>query len=412
MKFSQYFAYKIAWGKTSQEGLSRNIVRIGQLAVAIGIIVALITLSTGIGAKKEIKQKLADFGGHLTITAYNSNLSMDSDTLHLNPNFYSKFPLRDIEHIQSYAIKSGIIRSKESFDGVLFKGVDPLYDTIRFQKFLKKGHFPHFSSKKISDEVVISQKIADNFYLKVDSTFVMVFINEKNPETKPIYRKFKVAGIYSTDIEQFDKLYIIGDLKQVQKINQWKPDVVGGYELFVNDVDQDLAPIKSKVNNLIGYNLVALTATDHFSEIEEWIKIFDTNIFIILFIMLFVVIINMVMVLLILILERTHSIGVLKTLGANNSQIRQIFIAYAIYIMLPGLIVGNSIALLLLWIQNKFGIVRLPPENYYISQAPVFLSWEMLFLVNLGSILISILVLWLPSLLIKRITPTRALKVK
>ncbi|MGP2570598.1 ABC transporter permease [Ornithobacterium rhinotracheale] len=412
MKFSQYFAYKIAWGKTSQESLSRNIVRIGQFAVAIGIIVALITLSTGIGAKKEIKQKLADFGGHLTITPYNSNLSMDSDTLHLNPDYYPKFPSKNIEHIQSYAVKSGIIRSKESFDGVLFKGVDAKYDTVRFQKFLKKGHFPKFNPNKISDEVVISQEIANNFYLKVGSTFVMVFINEKNPEAKPIYRKFKVAGIYSTDIEQFDKLYVIGDLKQVQRINQWAPDVVGGYELFVPDVDQDLTPVKEEVNNLINYNLIALTATDHFSEIEEWIKIFDTNIFIILFIMLFVVVINMVMVLLILILERTHSIGVLKTLGANNSQIRQIFIAYAVFIMLPGLIAGNSIALLLLWIQSEFGIVQLPPENYYISQAPVFLSWQMILLVNLGSILISILALWLPSLLIKRITPTRALKVK
>lgn len=412
MNFSRYFAKKIAREGSCKDNLSHNIIRIGKLAVAIGVVVALITLSMGIGAKKEIKQKLADFNGHITISPYNNNLSLNSDSIALPKNFYPKFPSKAIQHIQAIATKSGIIRSENSFDGVLLKGVDSYFDKKRFQKFLLKGSFPEYGKNKISNEVVLSKTIADKFYLDVDSIFVMVFVNEKNLSTKPIYRRFKVKGIYLTDISQFDNLYVIGDIRQVQKINGWNRQTVGGFELFVPDVDMDLSPLKSDINDAIGYDLIAQTATDHFQEIEEWINIFDTNIFLILFIMLFVVIINMVMVLLILILERTHSIGVLKTLGANNIQIRKIFIHYAVYIMLPGLAIGNFIALVLLLSQQYFGFIQLPAESYYISKAPVYLSWQMLLGVNLGSIFVSILALWLPSLLIKRISPTQALKIK
>lgn len=390
--------------------MSRTIIRIGQFAVAIGIIVALVTLSTGIGARKEIKQKLADFNGHITVRPYNSNLSFNSDTINLPKDYYPNFPLEQISHIQAIATKSGIIRTEEAFDGVLLKGVDENFDKRRFQKFLRKGNIPQFVKNKLSDEVIVSQKIANNFYLDIDSTFVMVFVNEQQANAKPVYRKFVVKGIYATDIAEFDDLYVLGDIKQVQRINQWDSTQVGGFELFVKNIEADLNPIKEEVNGIIGYDLVAETAMELFADIEEWINVFDLNIFIILFIMLIVVIINMVMVLLILILERTHSIGILKTLGADNWQVQKIFINYAIFIMLPGMLIGNIIAIGLLLMQKYFGIIQLPPENYFIEKAPVYLSWDMILLVNLGSILISAIVLLLPSLLIQRITPTRAMK--
>ena len=390
--------------------MSRTIIRIGQFAVAIGIIVALVTLSTGIGARKEIKQKLADFNGHITVRPYNSNLSFNSDTINLPKDYYPNFPLEQISHIQAIATKSGIIRTEEAFDGVLLKGVDENFDKRRFQKFLRKGNIPQFVKNKLSDEVIVSQKIANNFYLDIDSTFVMVFVNEQQANAKPVYRKFVVKGIYATDIAEFDDLYVLGDIKQVQRINQWDSTQVGGFELFVKNIEANLNPIKEEVNGIIGYDLVAETAMELFADIEEWINVFDLNIFIILFIMLIVVIINMVMVLLILILERTHSIGILKTLGADNWQVQKIFINYAIFIMLPGMLIGNIIAIGLLLMQKYFGIIQLPPENYFIEKAPVYLSWDMILLVNLGSILISAIVLLLPSLLIQRITPTRAMK--
>ena len=411
MSFSWYFSKKIGLGKTSKNQLSRTIIRIGQVAVAIGIIVALVTLSTGIGARKEIKQKLADFNGHITVRSYNSNLSLNSDTINISADYYPNFPLEEIEQIQAIATKSGIIRTADAFDGVLLKGVDVNFDKNRFQKFIRKGEIPTYSNDKISNQVIVSQKIANNFYLDVDSTFVMVFVNENQLDTKPVYRNFTVAGIYATDIAEFDDLYVIGDLKQIQKINQWNNTQVGGFELFVDDVEVDLEPIKTQVNEIIGYNLLAESATDLFADIEEWINIFDTNIFVIIFIMLIVVIINMVMVILILILERTHAIGILKTLGANNAQVQRIFVNYALFIMLPGMILGNLIGIGLLLIQKYFGVIQLPPENYFIEKAPVFLSWDMILFVNLGSILISAIALWIPSLLIQRITPTQAMKV-
>lgn len=410
MNFSWYFAKKIGLGKTSKNQLSRTIIRIGQLAVALGIIVALVTLSTGIGARKEIKQKLADFNGHITVRPYNSNLSYNSDSISLPKSYYPNFPLQEIVHIQAIATKNGIIRTENAFDGVVLKGVDQSFDVQRFHKFLKKGKFPLWS-KEISDQVVVSEKIAHNFYLDIDSTFLMVFMNEKQAQAKPIYRKFKVAGIYATDIAAFDDLYVIGDIRQVQKINQWKPGEVGSFELFVDDVESNLDNTKQEVNQIIGYDLLAESATDSFRDIEEWIHIFDTNIFIILFIMLIVVIINMVMILLILILERTRSIGILKTLGANNRQVRKIFVHYALFIMVPGMLAGNILAIGMLLVQKYYGVIQLPPENYFIKEAPVYLTWEMILYVNLGSIVISAFALWLPSYLIQRISPSKALKI-
>lgn len=411
MSFSRYFAQKIGFGNTERHQLSNTIIRIGQFAVALGIIVALVTLSTGIGARKEIKQKLADFNGHFTVKPYSSNLSYNSDATEINNDFYPNFPLEEVEHIQAIAVKNGVIRTSESFDGVLFKGVDEHFDYERFKKFLRKGSIPKFSENKISEEVIISQKTADNFYLDIDSSFVMIFVNESTPNPKPIYRKFTISGIYSTDIKEFDDLYMIGDIKQLQRINQWNDKQIGGFEIFIKDIEADIFPIQEKINETIGYNLIAESAFDHFADIEEWINIFDTNIFIILFIMVIVVVINIVMILLILILERTKTIGLLKTLGANNNQVRKIFVYYALFIMVPGLVLGNIIALLLLFIQHQYGIIQLPPENYFISKAPVFLSWEMVLGVNLGSILISAITLWIPSLLISRISPVKAMKI-
>lgn len=411
MNFSWFLSYKIAWSKTSTKHLSGHIVRIGQVAVAIGVIVALVTLSTGVGARKEIKQKLADFNGHFTIRPYNSNLSLNSDSITLPQDYYPHFPDDEIEHIQAIATKSGIIRSPESFEGILFKGVDKNFDAERFQKFIKKGSVPHYSGDSISREVMISQTLADKFFLDIDSTFQTIFVNEKQRNPQPIYRTFKVKGIYSTDIQAFDDLYLIGDLQQVQRINGWGKNQVGGFELFTGNVESDFEPIKERINEIISYNLLAESATDHFPEINDWIQIFDTNISLILSIMLVVVVINMIMILLILILERTHTIGVLKTLGAGNFQIQMIFVYYALFIMLPGLLVGNIIALALLLTQQQWGIIQLPPENYFISQAPVYFSWQMIAAVNIGCLLICGLILLLPSYLVRRISPVKALKI-
>src|SRR5690606_7640580 len=370
--------------------------------------VALITLSTGIGARKGIKQKLADFNGHITIKPYNSNQSFNSDSVSIHQEFYPEFKsIPEITHVQAIAVKGGIIRTADNFSGIFLKGVGTDYDKKRFQSYLFKGKFPNIQKDKVTNDVVISQKIAKELHLDVDSSFVTYFIQDSG---KPIYRRFNITGIFSTDIKDFDDIYVIGDIKHIQRLNKWDENVVGGFELFTNDIEK-LDEITNKVNDQIDFQLYAQSATSSFSQINDWIQIFDTNIFVVLFIMLVVVVINMVMVLLILILERTHSIGLLKTLGSSNWKIRQIFIYYAVFIMIPGLLIGNTIGIGLLLIQKYFKIVKLPAENYYLSVAPVYIDVVQILSLNLFALLISAVILIVPSYLITKITPNQAMKI-
>jgi len=406
LSFSWWFSKKIALGKNTKNNLSSIIIRVGQIAVALGLIVSLVTISTGVGARKSIKEKLADFNGHITIRNYNSNTSLNSDSLSLNQKFYPTFKqIPSVVHVQAIANKSGVIRTKENFSGVVFKGVGTDYDTVRFQKFLVKGHFPRINKDSIMDEVLLSKKIADEMLLDVDSSFVMYFVQG---DSTPIYRRFKVSGLFKTDVKNFDDQIMLGDLKHIQRLNQWDSTTVGGFELFVKDVEK-IDPIAKRTQELIPYNLYAESATASFAQINDWIDIFDKNIIIIVFIMLFVVVINMIMVLLILILERTHSIGILKAFGATNWRIRKLFINYALFIMLPGLIAGNVIGIGLLLIQKYFGVIQLPPENYYLSIAPVYLDFGTIVLLNVGALLVCAIVLLLPSYMISKITPAKAI---
>lgn len=408
MNFTWWFAKKIAFGKSNKNNLSTTIIRIGQIAVTIGILVALVTLSTGIGARKGIKQKLADFNGHITIKPYNSNQSFNSDSVSIHQDFYPNFTaVPEITHVQPFAVKGGIIRTADNFSGIFFKGVGTDFDVKRFETYLSKGIFPKIEKGKVSNDVVISKKIADELHLDVDSTFVTYFIQDSG---KPIYRRFHITGIFVTDIKDFDDIYVIGDIKQVQRLNKWDETVVGGFELFTDDIEK-LDEVATKVNDQIDFQLYAQSATSSFSQINDWIAIFDTNIFVVLFIMMIVVVINMIMVLLILILERTHSIGLLKTLGATNWTIRMIFIYYAVFIMIPGLLIGNVLGIGLLLVQKYYKIVKLPAENYYLSVAPVHLDVTQILLLNLSAILISGVVLLAPSYLISKVTPNQAMKI-
>ncbi|MBQ0146971.1 MAG: ABC transporter permease, partial [Flavobacteriaceae bacterium] len=379
MNFSWWFSKKIALGKNTKNNLSSIIIRIAQVAVALGIIVSLVTFSTGVGARQAIKNKLADFNGHITIRNYNSNNSLSSDSISIKQAFYPNFKnVEDIVHVQAIANKSGVIRTAENFSGVVFKGVGTDYDSTRFKNFLIKGHFPRINNDSLVDDVVLSKKVADELKLDVDSSFVMYFIRD---ESNPVYRRFNVRGIYKSDIKNFDDIVMIGDIKHIQNLNKWDSTTIGGFELFVKNID-DIEMVSAKVAQNIPYNLLSESASDSFAQINEWIAIFDKNITIILVVMLFVVVINMVMVLLILILERTNSIGLLKAFGATNWSVRRLFINYALFIMMPGLLAGNVIGIGLLLIQKYFKIITLPAENYYISVAPVYLDVKMFVILN------------------------------
>ncbi|CAD7798048.1 Lipoprotein-releasing system transmembrane protein LolE [Chryseobacterium aquaeductus] len=407
MKFPLYFSRKIAFSKDNKNNLSRVIIFIGRLSVALGIIVSLITISTGFGSKKAIKERLADFSGHVTVKSTRSNSSYNTSILDNEGLDIKKLKnLDDVESVQKYAMVTGIMRNEHSFAGIIFKGVGKDFDSLRFKKFLISGKTPQISEDGYNNGVTISEKISNDLHLKVNDSIVTVFAKE---DQKQIYRKFQVVGIYKTDIKMIDDQFVIGDVNHVRKIMDMKPEDIGGIDIFfknVNNIDRDFP----EVEQLIGYKNYAEKATDKFPQINDWISIFDTNIALIISIMLIVVIINIIMVLLILIIERTNSIGLLKTLGATNGQIRATFINYTLIIMVPGLLYGNAIGIGLLLIQKFFGIIKLNPENYYVSTVPVDLNPIAILSISVGILLISGLALIIPSYLISKISPVKSIK--
>jgi len=407
LKFPLYFSKKIAFSKDNKNNLSRVIIFIGRLSVALGIIVSLITVSTGFGSKKAIKERLADFSGHITVRSTKSNSSYNTSILdHDGLDLKKIKDLPDVESVQQYATVTGIMRNEHNFAGIIFKGVGKDFDSARFKKFLVAGTTPKITGTGYNNGVTISQKIAGDLHLKVKDSIVTIF---SKADQKPIYRKFEVLGIYKTDIKMIDEQFVLGDINHVRKIQDMKPEDIGGIDIFlkdVNDIDRDFPGIES----LIGYKNYAEKATEKFPQITDWISIFDTNIALIIIIMLIVVVINIIMVLLILIIERTNSIGLLKTLGASNSQIRATFINYTLIIMIPGLLYGNAIGLGLILLQKFFGIIKLNPENYYVSTVPVDLNPIAIISISAGILIISGLALIIPSYLISKISPVKAIK--
>lgn len=407
MKFPLYFSRKIAKSKDNKNTLSRVIVFIGRVSVALGIIVSLITVATGLGSKKAIQERVADFSGHITIKSTQSNTSYNTSVLDQQGLQLSKIKSdSEVSDLQSFATVTGILRTKENFSGIIFKGISNDFDHQRFQKFLIEGKTPIIQNKGYNNGITISKKIADDLHLKLKDSIIAIF---SKADQKPIYRKFEVIGMYKTDIKMIDDQFVLGDINHVRKILDMDKNQIGGLDIFlkdINHIDQDFPAIEKN----IGIKNYAEKATDKFPMIKDWINLFDNYIAIIITLMLVVVIINIIMVLLILIIERTNSIGILKTMGANNNQIRAIFINYTLMIMVPGLLYGNLIGIGLLFCQKYFGIIRLNPENYYVSVVPVDLNPFYFVLISVGILLVAGLALIIPSYLISKISPVKSIK--
>lgn len=405
MNFPLYFSKKIAFSKDNKNNLSRVIIFIGRLSVALGVIVSLITVSTGFGSKKAIKERTADFSGHISIRSKHSNSSYNSSVLSNEGFQLNKIKtLPDVASVQSIATVSGILRTKDNFAGIIFKGVGKDFDRERFNKFLVEGTSPKITENGYNNEVVISRQLANTLKLKTKDSIVAVF---SKADQKPIYRKFEVVGIYKTDIQAIDDLFIIGDINHARKILGMEKNQIGGTDIFLKNVE-DINKDFPQIEELAGYKNYVERVTDKYPEVVDFINIFDKNIAVIIGLMLFVVVINIIMVLLILIIERTNSIGVLKTLGASNGQIRAVFINYTLLIMIPGLLIGNVVGIGLLALQKIFGIIKLNPENYYVSVVPVELNILHILAISIGILLISAIALILPSYLISKISPVKA----
>jgi lipoprotein-releasing system permease protein len=323
-------------------------------------------------------------------------------------NFYPDFKTIDgVKNIQVYAQKAGIIKTETDFEGIILKGVGADYDWSFFKDYLVQGKVPSYSKKR-SDEILISQIIADRLRLKVKDSVGVWFIR-KDLNKLPQVRKLIIKGIYNSSFPDFDKSFLIGDIKHIQRLNKWQPDEVGGFEVLLEDFDK----IKEKtfdINTKIPPVLKAVSIESKFSLIFDWIALFDSNIIVIILIMVLVAGFNMITALLVLILERTQMIGILKALGDTNWHIRKIFLYQATYLLIKGLFWGNLIGISLLLIQKYFGVITLKPETYFVNKAPVYIDISYILVLNIGVIVLSYAMLLIPSYFITKISPVKAIR--
>lgn len=409
MNLEYFIAKRLITSKEYKSSISAPIIKIAIAAIAIGMVMMIISIATGIGLQQKIRQKVAAFNGHIIISNFDENESqVSTKPVSIKQDFYPKFKNIDgIHHVQAVATKAGIIRTESAFEGIIFKGVGKDYDWNNLKEYMVKGRIPNLATN-LNPEVIISQYLANRLNLKVGDKFNTFFMKE-NGNQLPNLRVFTIVGIYNSGFQEFDSTYIIGDIRHLQRINRWLPDQVGSFEVFIDDFTK-IKQKGSEVYDQTSSLLDTKTIIEKYYYIFEWLQLFDFNIIVILIVMIVVATINMVVALLVMILERTQMIGILKSLGADNWSVRKIFLYNASYLIFKGLLWGNIIGIGLLLIQKNFGIIQLNPENYYVNQAPVYINWLYILLLNMGTILICMLVLFLPSYIITKISPVKAIK--
>lgn len=409
MKIDYFIAKRLIASKEYKSSVSSPIIKIAISAIAIGMIMMIISVATGIGLQQKIREKISVFNGHIIISNFDDNQSEVSKIpVSINQPFYPTFKsITGIQHVQAVATKAGIIRTENDFEGIILKGVGKDYQWGNLQEYIVEGKMPNVT-EALNAEVIMSEYLANRLSLKVGDKFNTFFMKENGNEI-PNLRVFELVGIYNSGFQEFDATYIIGDIRHIQRMNKWASDQVGSFEVFVDDFNT----IDSKGNEVYEATpsaLDSITIKEKYFFIFEWLQLFDFNIVVILIIMIVVATINMIVALLVLILERTQLIGVLKSLGADNWLIRKIFLYHASYLILKGLLWGNFIAIALLFLQKQFEIVRLNPQNYYVSIAPVYFDWFFILLLNAGTILICLFVLLIPSYIITKISPSRVIR--
>ena len=409
MNLEHFIAKRLITTKDHKSSISAPIIKIAIAAIALGVIMMIVSIATGIGLQQKIRQKVSAFNGHIIISNFNGNESdVSTEPISLKQKFYPKFKNIDgIHHIQAVASKAGMIRTETAFEGIVYKGVGKDYDWSDLREYLIQGNVPNVNSE-LNNEIIISQYLANRLNLKLGDSFNTFFMKEGENKL-PNSRRFKIVGIYNSGLQEFDSSYIIGDIRHIQRINKWNPNEVGSFEVFVDDFTK----IKEKGEEVYAETSSTLnsqTIVEKFNYIFDWLKLFDFNIIVILIIMIVVSTINMIVALLVLILERTQMIGILKSMGADNWSIRKIFLYNAFYLIIRGLLWGNLIGIGLLLIQKYFGVIKLNPESYYVNEAPVDINLFYILALNVGTVAICLFVLLIPSYIITKISPAKTIR--
>ena len=386
---------------------SRPLINIATCSIALGVTVVVIAVCILRGFQNEITKKIVGFGSHIVVTPFNTA-----------NNYYEQQPLvaddatvraiqsvNGVRHVQYYANKGGMVKTRDKIHGIVFKGIGCDFDSTFFKSNMKEGRLFEFRKDSISNEVIVSQRFAEKLQLEIGDKVPTYFWQDNNYRA----RAFRIVGIYSTDLTEFDEHYVIGDMRQIQKINAWDSTQVGGYEVFVDDFDK-LDEVAAGVYSQIGSFLTVRTVKEENPETFSWLELLNANIVLILGLMTLVCVVAVISALLIMIFEKTPMIGLLKTMGATNASVRRIFIYKSVGIIAKGLLAGNAIAFVLCLVQYKFRIVRLDSESYHMSAVPIDLNPWIFVIFSLIIATVCVLALLIPSSYIARVSPAKAVK--
>ncbi len=390
MSFNNFISKKIR--KSKDQRFSKPIVSISIVSVALGVCVLILVFAVTTGFRREIQNKIIGFGSHIEVTYFDNNESYQKVPIEKHPGFYNEIKaLPNVKSMDAFAMKAGIIKAENEIETIVLKGIDEKYKLDFFKKHIVKGKIIHLSDSLTSNEILISQTTADRLHLDIGNKMLIYFVQDP-----PRQRVFKISGIYKTDMSTYDQTIALCDLKHIQKLNEWNNQQIDGFEITLNDFSQ-LDATNDAINNIIPYNLISKTIVARNKEIFDWIGLFDQNILVLLILILIVICISVISTQLTLILEQISTIGVLKTMGCSSLNISSIFIYISSHILIKGMLIGNGIGLSICWLQNKYHLISLNPENYYMSYVPIDVEWTHLLLINGIVCAISLIVLLFPA---------------
>lgn len=404
MNLSHFISKRIS--RETKGGFSTTIHTIAIVSIGIGLGASIVAFLIMFGFQETVKDKVYNFNGHLLVTRFTMSNSTEEQPMNYHIDAYDhpkSYPY--LRHVQEFAHKPGLVKADEEVLGVVVKGVGKGFDLSTFRESMVEGEFIHFPDSGYAQQVVISKTIATKIKAKVGEDLVIVFF--QNP---PRFRKLKIVGLYETNLsEYYDSKVIIGDIRMIQKLNQWSDSLAGGLEIFVDDPDR-IDDAGYDLGASMDFDLDIQRVSDHYASVFEWLQLLRRQVNILLGIILTVVCFNMVSIVLLLVMERTQMIGMLKALGAGDKLIRSVFIYQGVNLILRGLVIGNALGLGVCWIQSTFKIIKLNPHDYYMSFVPISWHWEVVGLLNLLTFAVVTMVLLIPMMIITRVDPIKAIR--
>ncbi|MEZ4944931.1 MAG: ABC transporter permease [Cyclobacteriaceae bacterium] len=392
--------------REQKDGFSSITHKIAIVSIAIGLGAAIVSFLIMGGFQETIKNKIFSFSSHMIVTRFTMNNSMEEQPFFYNIDLYKDYQKYGyIDHVQEYSHKAGLIKTDDEVLGIVFKGVGKSFDFDAFKQNMVEGEFLHLPDSNYAFETVISRTIANKIKAKVNDEIIVHFF--QNP---PRFRKLKVVGIYETNLsDYYDSKIIIGDIRLISRLNDWADSVAGGLEVFVKD-QKDIDLAYSTIGEDMDYDLYIEKVSDKYVQVFEWLGLVSRQVNILLVVILTVVCVNMISVVLILVMERTQMIGLLKSMGANNGMIRSIFVYSGVHLIAKGLLYGNAIGLGLCFIQYQFRLIQLNPHDYYMSFVPIGWDWGIVILLNLLVFVVVTIVLLVPTAIVSRINPIKAIR--